>query len=312
MFLQLEKYILKEVSEMYLKEFKEELLNQEKSKNTIDGYIRDIQSFIHFYKETTGESYTPVEINSLDVREFKGYLQNVKRQHPKTINHKLPALRKYFDFLMDINITEKNPTNGIKRIEFQRERSVEIIEDNDLYRFKRKVYADENKRDIAIFEIFNNAGIRVSELCAIHLEDVKFTEGHKKANLVIYMGKGSKYRELPLNNDARKAILNYLEVRPKCSFPNLFIGERGPLTRAGVYKILKKYGYQARLEGIHPHMLRHKFGHKLIVQGFSESSAADLLGHGDINSTRIYTMATQKDKERAVEYSRINKEVKGV
>ncbi|MBU5675772.1 tyrosine-type recombinase/integrase [Alkaliphilus sp. MSJ-5] len=186
-------------------------------------------------------------------------------------------------------------------MEYQRKRIVDIIEDNDLYKTRIKVYSEDNKRDIAIFEIFNNTGVRVSELCSIHIEDVKFTDGQKKATLVVYVGKGRRYREVPLNNDARKAIIEYLAVRPISGEPFLFIGERGPLTRNGVYRILNKYAYHAKIESLHPHMLRHKFAHRLINNGVPESTVGELLGHQDPNSTRVYTSPTQKDKERAVE-----------
>ncbi|MBU5675771.1 phage integrase N-terminal SAM-like domain-containing protein [Alkaliphilus sp. MSJ-5] len=84
---------------MYLKEFREELLKQDLSMNTIDGYTRNIKGFIDLYKEPTGENFNPMEIIELDIRTFKDYLQNTKRQHSRTINRKLTALRKYFEFL---------------------------------------------------------------------------------------------------------------------------------------------------------------------------------------------------------------------
>ncbi len=77
----------------------------------------------------------------------------------------------------------------------------------------RQVERDENKRDLALAQVLRHTGIRAGELTALRLGDV--TLGERKGQLVVRSGKGSKYRVVPLNADARQALKAYLTVRLK-------------------------------------------------------------------------------------------------
>ncbi|MFO7296542.1 MAG: phage integrase N-terminal SAM-like domain-containing protein, partial [Clostridia bacterium] len=74
-----------------LDSFKEDLLRQEKSQNTVRAYIRDVEEFIQWFSETVGE-FSPEQITVVDVQEYKSYLYNVKRNKPVSVNRKLSAL----------------------------------------------------------------------------------------------------------------------------------------------------------------------------------------------------------------------------
>lgn len=83
----------------------------------------------------------------------------------------------------------------------------------------------------------------------------------------------------------------------------MFIGERGPITRSTVWRILKKYAERVGLEdAIHPHTMRHQFATRLLREkGIDLTTVKELLGHEDLNTTAIYTQPTRKEKQQAVE-----------
>ena len=106
-------------------------------------------------------------------------------------------------------------------------------------------------------------------------------------------GKGGRYREVPLNAEARRALRAYLEVRPTVPAAALFIGERGPLTAGGVYRIVRRYAERAGLERMGPHVLRHTFATRYLAANPGDLvGLARLLGHESLNTVAVYTQPT--------------------
>lgn len=282
-----------------IEEFKNELIRLSNySDNTIEAYIRAVKDFEQFIVSAAGSEFHPGEIIELDVKEYKNYLLNIRKQAPNTINQKLSGLSSYFNFCMTKGIVKNNPAAAIKKVAVQNKKTApEVLEKNEFYRYKREVYKENNKMHITIFELLYNTGIRVSELCNIELDDIEMSE--RKGLLKVRSGKGEKYREIPLNSDARKAIMEYLDVRPYTESKRLIIGERGPIGRTGVFKIIRKYSNASGIKA-HPHTLRHQFCHDLLEHE-PISTVAEFAGHSDINTTYRYTIATKKEKHAAIE-----------
>ena len=109
-----------------------------------------------------------------------------------------------------------------------------------------------------------------------------------------------KPRSIPLSVHVRKALQDYLTIRPDVDEDDLFLGQRGPLSEWGIHAIVKKYAYQARLEDATAHTLRHSFAKNLVDAGTPLDQVATLLGHESLDTTRIYTQPSERDLERAV------------
>jgi len=288
----------------FIAEFEGELLRQGRSKHTVRCYLQAVKGFKRFVEEATGEEFDPERVVPLDVREYKNRLVAVEKRTPATVNARLAALATYFEFLKAKGVVKNNPAKEVEKVKSQEPLAPKTLEKNELYRLRRKVHAAGSPRDIAIFEVLYNTGIRVGELCALELDDVEISE--RKGQLTVRRGKGGRFRVVPLNKAAREALKSYLEVRPATDLKTpegriLFQGERGPLTPSGVYQIIKKYAVQAGLPEVSPHTLRHQFGKELIDKGEDITRVAHLLGHASLNSTKIYTQPTEKDLLEAVE-----------
>ena len=281
-----------------LDSFKEDLLRQEKSQNTVRAYIRDVEEFIQWFSETVGE-FSPEQITVVDVQEYKSYLYNVKRNKPVSVNRKLSALEKFCEFLVSTGHLKDNPAAKVKKIKVQKIAQFMSLTNSDLYKFKRMVYLDGNKRNIAIFELMINTGLREAEVCNLKLDDVFISE--RKGYVIVRAGKGDKYRKVPLNANARRAIQAYLEVRPNRG-NYLFVSNKSDrLSESQLYRIIRKYADMAGIKA-HPHALRHTFATKLLREGKIDlPTLQNLLGHENINTTAVYTKASMEDLEKAVE-----------
>jgi site-specific recombinase XerD len=163
----------------------------------------------------------------------------------------------------------------------------------------RAVRQGENQRDLAIIQMMLGAGLRISEAAALKLADIEISERSGWVHLRI--GKGMKPRSIPLSVHVRKALRAYLKIRPDAEAEDLFFGQRGPLSEWGIHAIVKKYAYQARLENVTAHTLRHSFAKNLVDTSTPLDQVATLLGHESLDTTRIYTQPSERDLERAVQ-----------
>lgn len=123
----------------------------------------------------------------------------------------------------------------------------------------------------------------------------------RKGAFTVRQGKGGKYREIPLNQDARRALESIGYAEYAGSELPIFMGQRGRLTPRGVQIIVAKYARLAGLEHASPHTLRHTFCKNLADAGVSQVEIAKLAGHESLDTTRMYTEPSLSDLEEAVE-----------
>jgi integrase/recombinase XerD len=146
-------------------------------------------------------------------------------------------------------------------------------------------------RDCAMLELLYAAGLRVSELVNLKMQDVNL-----EAGFVRVFGKGSKERVVPIGLHAKEKIESYIlksrhTLLKNRASPYLFVARAAkPLTRQGFWKLLRKYAGQAQLnKKVTPHSLRHSFASHLLEGGADLRAVQVMLGHVDIATTQIYT-----------------------
>ena len=219
-----------------LDQFRTELIREGFSENTVEAYTRNARLFTEWVQATTGELFDN-QISVFDGREYRSYLLNVKKLRPNSVNAKLQAVQRFADFLAGQGTQQ---LVKIKRQKVVAGTEIKVLDKAALYRCRRWAAAHASVRDAAIFELLLNTGIRESELAALTLADIQLTE--RKGKLLVRDGKGNKSREIPLNSDARAALQKYISVRPINSSDKLFYGQRGPLQRNAIYKIVNGIG----------------------------------------------------------------------
>jgi len=282
--------------------FVEHLQAQGRSPLTIMGYGSDLGHFLIWYQQTNGEllegAFTPT-----DVREYKAWLQTNERAAPATINRRLAALKAYGAWLVESGLAEFNPAAAAREVRQQRlaprwlDKAAQTRLTRELERGMLAARTDgarrEAVRNFAIGILLLNTGLRVAELCALMVADL--TIGERSGRLVVRSGKGDKYREVPLNLNARKALADWLAWLPAPAVPPLVFA----LKPRAVQRLLAAVGRRAGVE-LTPHTLRHTFAHNLINAGVGLDRVAALMGHSNLEATRRYTIPGAADLAQAV------------
>lgn len=287
--------------------FIHELEREGKSPLTIQAYTKDIQQFHEWLFETIG--YETDAITETDLREYRQFLNLNKKLKVTSINRKIKSIVRYQRFLYRQGICKEEV--DLKKVQqrnnIELDYEVKIVEKQDLYRLKRTIEAEGNKRDSLVYYLLFGTGVRCNELVSIELDDIHITERNGKNNysfIMIRSGKGDKVRKVNLKSEVVNAIKAYLEVRPVVSSKKLLQGQRGALTRLAINKLLEKYSRKAQLDYIvTPHMARHTFCSNLIKEGkVDPKTVAILSGHSSVDTLyRFYVNSSAEDKQRAVD-----------
>jgi len=155
-------------------------------------------------------------------------------------------------------------------------------------------------RDKAMLEVLYAAGLRVSELVGLRLQDMNLERG-----FVVVAGKGSKERAVPLGEVASARLKEYLDrARPlllKGQAPDaVFVSSRRrQLTRQMFWERIKHYVRKAGItRNVSPHTLRHSFATHLLDNGADLRAVQAMLGHSDISTTQIYTHVSRERLRR--------------
>jgi len=156
----------------------------------------------------------------------------------------------------------------------------------------------------ALLDTLLSSGLRASEVAALRVGDCLL--GYGQASLVVRQGKGSKTREVFIAQELKahlKAFLTWKRGRGEevSEDAPVFLGQRGPLTRNGVWRVVK--GLMAAV-GLDPryatHSCRHTYAtHLYRASGNDLEVVQEQLGHASIKTTTIYAKVTKEDKLKA-------------
>lgn len=288
-------------------DFLEKLIVEGKSPLTIQAYKNDIEQFKEWLEDTIG--FETEAITETDVREYRQYMNLNRKLKVTSINRKIKSIVKYQHFLCKQCICKEEIKlkNVLQKNNIELDYEVKVLEKQDQYRLKRTIEASGNKRDILIYYLLFGTGIRCKELVSIQKDDLFITERNGKNNysyVMIRSGKGNKMRKVNLNSQVVNAIKDYFQVRPEVISDDLLIGQRGPLSRLAINKILEKYSKLAQFDYIvTPHMARHTFCTNLLKDGkVDPKTLAILTGHSSIDTLyRFYINSSAEDKQKAVD-----------
>jgi integrase/recombinase XerC len=286
--------------EKLLNNFRDHLTARGRSPHTVEAYVRDARLFGEWFRLTNGRAVTPGAVTPIDVRQYRSYLLTIKSYKPATVNRKLSSLSALCRWAREQDMIEANPVEEISQVEEVRP-APKWLDKRGQYALLRAVQEGGRARDVALVTLMLNTGLRISEVSNLKVNDVEMSP--RKGRLTVRGGKGGKHRRVPLNADVRNALADYLEERAEVDDGQpLFLGQRGgALQPPGIYYLIKRYAYDARLEEVTPHTLRHTFGKNLVDAGVSLDRVAQLLGHESVDTTRIYTTPSEQDLQREVE-----------
>ncbi len=222
----------------------------------------------------------------------------------KTIAKDIAALNSFFKFLILEGVRKDNPIENIDRP--RREKTLpRVLSPEEIDELFAAIPLDtsNNIRDRAMFELIYSAGLRVSEIVHLRLEDIFYDE-----DLIKITGKGNKERIVPFGSAAKYWLRRYIsEARYKLLKPKhpentvttgaVFLNNHGgSITRKGIWKRMNELSNFAGIK-TKVHTLRHSYATHLLAGGADLRSVQCLLGHSDISTTQIYTHIEDKSLE---------------
>ena len=277
---------------------------------------RAIQGFLDYLKIEKGLAALTISAYEADLEQFAEFLSSRRREllsarkedvsaflsrlfsdgvSDRSVARKLSALRHFYKYLLLDRIIQHDPTLDI---ESPRQWKVlpKSLAESEIDSMIRTTTADKDseltralaQRDSAMLETLYAAGLRVSEIVNVKLEDLKLELGH-----ILVRGKGDKERLVPIGRGAQDAIRLYMSegreklLRGRIS-PLLFVRRGGgKLTRNRVWQMVNAASRSGRHAS--PHMLRHSCATHMVENGADLRTVQTILGHADVSTTQVYT-----------------------
>jgi len=280
------------------------------SQLTIKEYTHDLRLLNNYLIEKFdyNKEFKVEEVDKFEIAEFLGDIILVDDNSPVTRNRKLYSIRSFFKYLAKNDVLKNNPTLSIEASKTETRSEPIYMKLDDARRYIDSInnYNSINRvRDLAIVKLFLYAGLRVSELVNLDIENIDFENKSIK-----FFGKGNKERILPLHDDVINVIGDYLRERDLISIKYkededaLFISRHGRrISVRSIQMLVKKYAKAAGIKNsskITPHKLRHTFASLLYYQTKDIKILQELLGHSNISTTQIYTHTDIEQKKQAI------------
>ena len=142
-------------------------------------------------------------------------------------------------------------------------------------------------RDLAILSLFIDCGPRCGETASLRRYNIF-------QDCIKVDGKTAE-REIPISEETRQRLLSLVSADGSQDY--VFVGQRGPLTPNGIYRIVRKYMKAAGISGpkLGPHRIRHGFGRNFIINGGDTRSLQKIMGHRNISTTEIYVELSREE-----------------
>ena len=272
---------MKKITQNMVVNFKNFIIEEEKSHATLEKYMRDINAF----REWLGTKL----IEKVTVLEYKAYL--IENYAPASANSMLSSINSFFEF---------NEWHDLKVKMLKIQKRIFADKNKELTKaeYERLLDAAKSKKNERLYYLMQticSSGIRVSELKSITIEAIKARKATIKCK--------GKMRVVILPKELCKLLAEYAKGQKISSGP-VFVTKTGkPLDRSAIWKMMKQLCESAGVpkEKVFPHNLRHLFARTYYTIQKDIVRLADILGHSSINTTRIYTMETGDIHRRQIQ-----------
>ena len=224
-----------------------------------------------------------VNVSSALVTDFFSYITERRDYKPKTLHRMISTLSSFYRYLYTQGVVVANPLLGVERPRIKNQ-ELKYLKHSQVIRLLRSI---EDRRNRLIVRLIYATGVRVSELCAINVEDIDFEE-----QTIRVKGKGDKIRTVFVDEETLDEIDEF--IGNKIEGP-LFIGQQGnhisPRTVQHIFK-------ENAPDGITPHKIRHSYASELYRRSKNLRVVQENLGHSSIKTTEIYLHTDLEERKR--------------
>lgn len=273
---------MRKIIDEQLKSYYSYLIEEEKSSATLEKYMRDATSF-----------YVWLEGREFDKRDVLAYKTKIAGEYsPASVNSVLSSLNSFFNFCEWYELCVK--TLRIQRQIFSSNEKELTKEEYE--RLLKAAQSNKNERLYLLIQTICSTGIRVSELKYITVDAIKTGCAQIKCK--------GKQRTVFLPDRLCRMLKKYLKDK-KIKSGSVFITKNGkPLDRSNIWSDMKKLCKRAKVseKKVFPHNLRHLFARTYYTIQKDIIRLADILGHSNVNTTRIYTMETGEVHRKQIQH----------
>lgn len=228
-------------------------------------------------------------------KHVTNHISQISNLSTSTISGRLFIFRHFFNYLYQAGITQYSG-NELFPVIFTNKRE-RILSFYSVKEIKQVISAIDRgtmsgKRDLAIILLASLLGMRSGDICRLKLKDLHWERG----TIEFIQYKTKAFLQLPLLENVHYALIDYLKnARPSCPCPNVFVGIRNgyePLNNSCIHDYVSKYfeksGIDISKRKHGPHALRHSLASNLMHNNTPMHVIKDVLGHANLNTTRIY------------------------
>lgn len=261
-----------------LSAFEAHLSSQKRSPATLLAYRSDIDQLVSFLYER--DRVEAGKIKSVDLENFRDYLLGQKYT-PKSVSRKLNAVKTFFRWMKQNGIITKDISKDVSHPRIESTNPL-FLSENEYRTLRDHVRTDT--RILAIIELILQTGMRISEVAALKLSNIKPHE------IVIEAYATQPQRSIPLNDAAAAAIALYMTTRPEVeSATHLFISKNGkPLAVRNIRAAIDKYFQKASMPHFSVNDLRTTFIVENVRRGVDLMLLSKVVGHKRISTTERY------------------------
>lgn len=261
------------------------------SEETVRAYGGDLDQLAEFLEQF--HELSDPDPEQLTLRHLRGFVaQKFDDSSTASLARKISAMRSFWNFLVQKDLADDNPAALLSTPKVHTPLQNFLAVDEVIHLLESHRSDDVlGVRDMAIWEVGYGAGLRVSELVALDIDDIDRDEGWVRT-----IGKGNRERRVPLGEKSCRALARYLRRRHELVGDEtpagaLFLTVRGRrLSTRSVRRRLKQHLQRADLDtDITPHGLRHSFATHLLDSGADLRGIQELLGHQNLSTTQRYT-----------------------
>lgn len=277
------------------------------SEHTLDTYAYAFRLFFEFASQRRKTAPCALHLEDLDaplVLAFLEHLEKVRGNTPATRNARLAAIKSFMRF---VEHRVPSALEQIRRVLAipTKKTDTRLVPHLSIEEMKAVLDAPDPRtrygtRDRAMLYLCFVAGLRVSELVGLRLEEITL----QPSPSIHIRGKGRRERALPLTRDAARALRSWLALRGNADVPEVFLNARGePMSRSGFEYVLRKHVQHAwarcpslARKRVSPHVLRHTCA-MVTLQATGDLRKVSLwLGHASMQTTEMYTRADPSEK----------------
>ncbi len=272
------------------------LLSQKKRANTIRSYANEALQFYVWIRSTLGDQFDWKAITSSDIKDFRGYLRT-RDVSVASVNHKLSALKHFFEFCIHANLCETNPVQKIPPFPLTLQ-PPPTLSRKDTFQLIRAAEQASKALDTVVLLLQLHCGLKSSELVALTVGDLYLNP--REARIFVRGARGKAVRFVHLTSRTQAALRNFCK-RNRITFAKKHRGEhlfvdadRKQITQSAIEQMMKRLGKRHGIENVSSTVLRNTCIANALAAGEQPDAIARALGLSSSKTLQRFIPLVQK------------------